>query len=99
LGNEREAGYRPTSGWPIENEHKIIARAGWASWPIRWDIERPRSSGLRQDFRADPRVPRLRLQRDILMLPSDQHYAVTRERRGHHFGEVALAVRGIDSQI
>jgi hypothetical protein len=55
--------------------------------------------GLRQDFRADPRIARLRLQRDVLMLPGDQHRAVARERRGHHLGEVALAVRGVDIQI
>jgi hypothetical protein len=25
--------YRPAAGWPIENEHQIVARAGWTDRP------------------------------------------------------------------
>jgi len=28
--------YRPAAGWPIENEHKIVARAGWNNRAHDW---------------------------------------------------------------
>jgi hypothetical protein len=41
LGNQREAGYRPTAGRPIEYEHEIVARASRTGRPTRRDIVVP----------------------------------------------------------
>ena len=74
----RETSYRAVAARSIEYEHQIVARTSRTDRPTRWDIERPRGSGLRQDFLADSRPTRLRRQRDVLMLPGDQDRSIAR---------------------
>jgi len=66
---------------------------------MRWDIERLFGSCLRQDFLADPRIARFRRQRNVLMLPSDQHRSIASQCRSHHLGVLFLAITDINGQV
>src|SRR5215831_17846773 len=98
LGKQSKTSDRPVAIGPIEYEHEIVARTCWTAWPTRWDVELLHGSSLRQDFLADPRAAHFRRQRDVLMLPGDQHGSFARQRRRHHLGIVVLAVTGIYGQ-
>jgi len=78
LGKQSKTSDRPVATRPIEYEHEIVARTCRTARPACWDVELPCGSGLRQDFLADPGAARLRRQRDVLMLPGDQHRSIAR---------------------
>ena len=81
-----------------EYEHQIVARASGTGRLTRWNVECPGGSGLRQDFPADPRAARLRRQRDVFMLPGDQHRSIACQRRRYHLGVVIFAVTGVNAE-